>query len=216
MNDKADHSPTGTQACAACKYQRRKCAPNCPLSPFFPPHRSKDFLNAHKLFGVGNMLKTIKNLSPQQKQVAMETIIFESNARDNDPIMGCCRIIHMLQRQYAYYKAEYELVLRQLAAQMARPTIFQEQSNRDIYNPSHFQIQPQIQPQQQGNIVTDTYNSLQHVYRMHSVNNQASMSSFSSSEQHALADLSEDIKPLLIFDENDTVGFDVKESSQCR
>ncbi|RVW52389.1 hypothetical protein CK203_072095 [Vitis vinifera] len=34
----------GSQACAACKYQRRKCKPECPLAPFFPSHDKERFL----------------------------------------------------------------------------------------------------------------------------------------------------------------------------
>ncbi|GAV90570.1 DUF260 domain-containing protein [Cephalotus follicularis] len=104
-----------TQACAACKYQRRKCAPDCILAPYFPHNRQRQFLNAHKLFGVSNITKIIKNLEPPEKEAAMNTIIFQSDARANDPVGGCYRIILELQRQIEYSKAELDLVLHQLA-----------------------------------------------------------------------------------------------------
>ncbi|CAN8269373.1 unnamed protein product [Cochlearia groenlandica] len=47
------------QACAACKYQRRKCASDCILAPYFPHDRHNQFLNAHKLYGVSNITKII-------------------------------------------------------------------------------------------------------------------------------------------------------------
>ncbi|GMH17597.1 hypothetical protein Nepgr_019438 [Nepenthes gracilis] len=108
-------SSSQIQACAACKYQRRKCVPDCILAPYFPPDHPKQFLNAHKLFGVSNITKIICNLSPPERDIAMRTIIYHSDARANDPVGGCYRIICDLQLQIEYYKAELELVLHQLA-----------------------------------------------------------------------------------------------------
>ncbi|XP_030526339.2 LOB domain-containing protein 22-like [Rhodamnia argentea] len=103
-----------TPACAACKYQRRKCEPNCLLAPYFPYDRQHQFLNAHKLFGVSNITKVIKNLTPHEKDEAMRTIIYQSDARAHDPVLGCYRIIRDLHRQIEFCQAELEFVLRQL------------------------------------------------------------------------------------------------------
>ncbi|KAJ4717881.1 putative LOB domain-containing protein [Melia azedarach] len=111
----SSNGATTTQACAACKYQRRKCAPDCILAPYFPHDRQRQFLNAHKLFGVSNITKIIKTLDPPEKDEAMRTIIFQSDVRASDPVGGCYRIIRELQRQIEYNKAELELVLHQLA-----------------------------------------------------------------------------------------------------
>ncbi|XP_057474041.1 LOB domain-containing protein 22-like [Actinidia eriantha] len=111
-NSRANGTP---QACAACKYQRRKCAPDCLLAPYFPHDRPRQFLNAHKLFGVSNITKLIRNLDPPEKDQAVRTIIFQSDVRANDPVGGCYRIISELQQQIEYYKAELGLVLQQLA-----------------------------------------------------------------------------------------------------
>lgn len=105
----------GTQACAACKYQRRKCAPDCILAPYFPHHRQRQFLNAHKLFGVSNITKIIRYLDQPDKDQAMRTIIYQSDVRANDPVGGCYRIIRDLQRQIEYTRAELQVVLHQLA-----------------------------------------------------------------------------------------------------
>ncbi|KAL1829277.1 hypothetical protein ACET3Z_007689 [Daucus carota] len=105
----------GNQACAACKYQRRKCAPDCILAPYFPHDRQQQFLNAHKLFGVSNITKIIRYLDQPDKDEAMRTIIYQSDVRANDPVGGCYRIIRELQRQIEYNRAELQLVLHQLA-----------------------------------------------------------------------------------------------------
>ncbi|CAL2245120.1 unnamed protein product [Prunus armeniaca] len=120
------------QACAACKYQRRKCAPDCILAPFFPHDRQRQFLNAHKLFGVSNITKIIKHLNPSDKEEAMRTIIFQSDIRANDPVGGCYRIIRELQRLIEYNKAELDIVLHQLAICRAQAQQQQQQNQIQI------------------------------------------------------------------------------------
>ncbi|TYI17420.1 hypothetical protein ES332_A07G022700v1 [Gossypium tomentosum] len=89
----ATNSAAGSQACAVCKYQRRKCTNNCLLAPFFPANRHKDFLNTRKLFGVRNIIKLIENLNFQQRVIAIRTIIFEANMRAQNPVGGCYGLI---------------------------------------------------------------------------------------------------------------------------
>ncbi|MED6109220.1 hypothetical protein PIB30_031425 [Stylosanthes scabra] len=108
-------SSSTSQACAACKHQRRKCGPNCILAPYFPHDRQKQFLNAHKLFGVGRMTDLIKPLNPSDRNIAMETIIYQAEMRAYDPVGGCFRLIQHLQSQIEYYQAELQLVLHHLA-----------------------------------------------------------------------------------------------------
>ncbi|CAK9158401.1 unnamed protein product [Ilex paraguariensis] len=123
---------TSSQACAACKYQRRKCAPNCPLAPYFPPDHQKQFLNAHKLFGVSNIMKVLRNLAPFEKEIAMKTMILQANIRANDPVGGCYRMISQLQRQIAHHKRELDIVLHQLAICRSQPQMAQQ----EMLNPS--------------------------------------------------------------------------------
>ena len=113
MNNKNNNNTT--QACAACKYQRRKCAPDCILAPYFPHDRQRQFLNAHKLFGVSNINKIIKHLDPIHKDQAMRSIIIQSDMRANDPVGGCYKYIQDLQAQIEYCKIELDIVLQQLA-----------------------------------------------------------------------------------------------------
>ncbi|KAK1306993.1 LOB domain-containing protein 22 [Acorus calamus] len=107
---------TTNQACAACKYQRRKCNPDCPLAPFFPADRQRQFMNAHRLFGVSNILKIIRDLEPNLKCEAMRSIIFQSDARANDPVYGCVGIIKNLELLIAKESAELSSVYQQVMA----------------------------------------------------------------------------------------------------
>ncbi|CAI9759614.1 unnamed protein product [Fraxinus pennsylvanica] len=112
--DAADGT-VSAQACAACKYQRRKCAPNCSLAPYFPADRQKDFLNAQKLFGVSNIKKILRNVKQNEKESAMRSIIFQANMRAIHPVGGCFHVIKELESYIHFYKAELDFVLRQIA-----------------------------------------------------------------------------------------------------
>ncbi|CAL1376532.1 unnamed protein product [Linum trigynum] len=140
-NNNNSSSSNGTSpACAACKYQRRKCAPDCVLAPYFPHDRQRQFLNAHKLFGVRKITKIIENLSTKaEKDEAMRAIIIQSDVRASDPVGGCYRIVRELQRQIEYGEAELGLVLHQLA-------ICQQQHQQQEHQ------QQQQDPQQQSTV----------------------------------------------------------------
>nr|BAK06944.1 predicted protein [Hordeum vulgare subsp. vulgare] len=99
-------SGTTNQACAACKYQRRKCNPDCPLAPYFPADQQRRFLNAHRLFGVSNILKTLRRLKPELCEAAMQTLIYQAEMRAMDPVGGCCRMIIDLEHTSELLAAE--------------------------------------------------------------------------------------------------------------
>ncbi|KAJ9179332.1 hypothetical protein P3X46_011135 [Hevea brasiliensis] len=212
------------QACAACKYQRRKCAPDCILAPYFPHDRQRQFLNAHKLFGVSNITKIIKNLNQPDKDEAMRTIIFQSDVRANDPVGGCYGIIRELQRQIEYHKAELDLVLHQLAicrAQAQQQTHFQmletndsttlgceilNPDSLDIYDPTMIQYHyPQTQEEEQEIVVQDHNQKLQEdvneaLHIQDSTDHVVSSSSLPSMhdlKQPFVNECDDDIKPLL-------------------
>ncbi|XP_021761753.1 LOB domain-containing protein 27-like [Chenopodium quinoa] len=94
------------QACAACKYQRRKCAPTCVLAPYFPADQHKMFLNVHKLFGVMKIQKLLHVLPPSTHGEAMASIIHHADIRDRYPVHGCLGVIHALLNQIWQCQAE--------------------------------------------------------------------------------------------------------------
>ncbi|KAL5206873.1 hypothetical protein ABZP36_035082 [Zizania latifolia] len=102
------------QACAACKYQRRKCNPDCSLAPYFPADDQRRFLNVHRLFGVSNIQKTLRRTTPDRHQDAMRAIIFEAEARAQDPVGGAARIVGQLRLEYDAVIAELATVLQDL------------------------------------------------------------------------------------------------------
>lgn len=104
-----------TTACAACKHQRKKCTKTCLLAPYFPQDRQKQFLNAHKLFGVSNITKMIKGVEESQRDIAMQNLIYHANARALDPVGGLYRIICDLKRKMEWCQAELNLTHQRIA-----------------------------------------------------------------------------------------------------
>ncbi|KAI3762617.1 hypothetical protein L1987_53054 [Smallanthus sonchifolius] len=103
-----------SQACAACKYQRKRCTPECPLAPHFRPEQTEIFKNAHKLFGVRNILRILEHVNPALKNEAMRSIIYQANMRDRSPVHGCLGVIYQLQYQIRHAEKELYAVLSQL------------------------------------------------------------------------------------------------------
>ncbi|KAK2999213.1 hypothetical protein RJ639_022661 [Escallonia herrerae] len=102
-------------ACAACKYQRRRCNPDCALAPYFPADKPKMFENAHRLFGVKKIVKMLERLDATQQKLAMNSIIYQANMRNRDPVYGCTGQIGQLAYQIQRCEEELHAVLTQLA-----------------------------------------------------------------------------------------------------
>lgn len=77
------------KACAACNFQRRKCSQDCLLSCYFPANNPEMFNNAHRLYGVSNMVKILNRIPKEKRDLAMRTIIYESYVRVLFPVHGC-------------------------------------------------------------------------------------------------------------------------------
>lgn len=107
------------QACAACKHQRKKCTENCILAPLFPASKAKEFQAVHKVFGVSNIQKIMKSLREEDRRRAADSLVWEANCRQNDPVQGSygeyCRVsdelrlyklsLNQSQNQQTIYKS---------------------------------------------------------------------------------------------------------------
>ncbi|MCO5581689.1 hypothetical protein L7F22_035578 [Adiantum nelumboides] len=71
--------------------------PNYPLAPYFPPDQPKQFLNVHRLFGVSNILRILRQVSPPLKADAIKSIVYEADAWERDHVQGCLGLISFLQ-----------------------------------------------------------------------------------------------------------------------
>ncbi|KAD7480101.1 hypothetical protein R6Q59_008921 [Mikania micrantha] len=87
-------------ACAACRFQRRRCSSDCPLAPYFPANEPQVFQNVHSLYGVGHVMKILNQLKDdEQKEEAMTSIKYESNIRQIYKAHGCYGVLSQLQQK---------------------------------------------------------------------------------------------------------------------
>ncbi|KAL9248300.1 hypothetical protein vseg_021639 [Gypsophila vaccaria] len=90
---------TSNSPCAACKFLRRKCQPECVFAPYFPPDQPQKFANVHKVFGASNVTKLLNELHPHQREDAVNSLAYEADMRLRDPVYGCVGVISLLQHQ---------------------------------------------------------------------------------------------------------------------
>ncbi|KAJ8509994.1 hypothetical protein OPV22_000428 [Ensete ventricosum] len=106
--------PVGTlntiTPCAACKLLRRRCAQDCPFSPYFSPHEPQKFALVHKVFGASNVSKMLMEVPEPQRADAANSLVYEANLRLRDPVYGCMGAISALQQQVQALEAELQAV----------------------------------------------------------------------------------------------------------
>ncbi|KAJ0470970.1 putative transcription factor AS2-LOB family [Helianthus annuus] len=96
--------------CAACKLLRRRCAQECPFSPYFSPHEPQKFASVHKVFGASNVSKLLMEVPENQRADAANSLVYEANVRLRDPVYGCMGAISALQHQVQSLQAELNAV----------------------------------------------------------------------------------------------------------
>ncbi|XP_057806358.1 LOB domain-containing protein 27-like [Salvia miltiorrhiza] len=121
------------QACASCKFQRRRCTPQCLLAPFFPADQPQVFHNVHRLFGVKNIQKLLKELHPDQRAIAIKSVKFHAAMRERYPVCGCLVEVQNLAYQIQLAEKELHAVLQQLLYYRQQQRQQQDTSPGDDY-----------------------------------------------------------------------------------
>lgn len=125
-------------ACAACRYQRRKCKEDCVLSPYFPTNKTQEYEAIHRVFGYSNISKMLTNLDDQARKEAIKSFEWEAMMWRQDPVYGplgayhkACNTITQLwnlcqqqqqQQQMVPTNSEPNLIMAQ--AQQQDPLLF--------------------------------------------------------------------------------------------
>ncbi|KAJ8535625.1 hypothetical protein K7X08_023345 [Anisodus acutangulus] len=112
--------------CASCKLLRRRCAKDCIFAPYFPPDDPHKFAIVHKVFGASNISKMLQELPIQQRTDAVNSLVYEANARMRDPVYGCVGAISYLQDQVSQLEmqlamAQAEILCIQMQQQQPSP-----------------------------------------------------------------------------------------------
>ncbi|KAH8491592.1 hypothetical protein Peur_065445 [Populus x canadensis] len=100
--------------CAACKLLRRRCAQECPFSPYFSPHEPQKFASVHKVFGASNVSKMLMEVPQSQRADAANSLVYEANVRLRDPVYGCMGAISALQQQVQSLETELNAVRNEI------------------------------------------------------------------------------------------------------
>ncbi|KAL7604409.1 LOB domain-containing protein 2 [Lactuca sativa] len=98
----------GVPACASCRHQRKKCTEKCILAPFFPAEKTQDFQAVHKVFGVSNVTKLVKDLTREDGKKAVDSLIWEANCRLKDPVLGPLGEFQRVSEELRVYKTQYQ------------------------------------------------------------------------------------------------------------
>ncbi|PIA32419.1 hypothetical protein AQUCO_04500193v1 [Aquilegia coerulea] len=102
-------------SCAACKLLKRKCTPNCIFAPYFPPERLQSFAKIHKVFGASNASKILSEVPQDQRAEAVNSLVFEAEARVNDPVHGCIGAMNLLQTKMVQLQHDLAITRAHLA-----------------------------------------------------------------------------------------------------
>ncbi|KAL1192410.1 LOB domain-containing protein 15 [Cardamine amara subsp. amara] len=109
--------------CAACKLLRRRCAQECPFSPYFSPHEPHKFASVHKVFGASNVSKMLMEVPEGQRADAANSLVYEANVRLRDPVYGCMGAISALQQQVQALQAELTAVRSEILKYKQREAV---------------------------------------------------------------------------------------------
>ncbi|XP_058182795.1 LOB domain-containing protein 21-like [Rhododendron vialii] len=110
------HEPTrSTSSCAACKFLKRRCSPTCLFAPYFRSDEPEKFAKVHKVFGASNVAKILVDVPENQRDDAVNSLVYEAEARLRDPVYGCIGAIALLQRKAVELQQDLAVARTRLA-----------------------------------------------------------------------------------------------------
>lgn len=117
--------PDPSAPCAGCKHLRRRCLPNCVFAPYFSADDRARFAAVHRIFGASNVSKLLAELPPEQRADVVESLVFEAEARLQDPSAGCISYISLLQNMAEHVTGCIAAAREELAGYVGREAAFQ-------------------------------------------------------------------------------------------
>lgn len=109
------HEPRSSSSCAACKFLKRRCTPNCIFAPYFRSDEPKKFAKVHKVFGASNVSKILVEVPEEQREDTVNSLAYEAEARLRDPVYGCIGAIALLQRKMVELQHDLAIARARLA-----------------------------------------------------------------------------------------------------
>ncbi|KAL2317109.1 hypothetical protein Fmac_030985 [Flemingia macrophylla] len=116
------YEPRSSSSCAACKFLKRRCIPNCIFAPYFRSDECKKFAKVHKVFGASNVSKILVEVPEEQREDTVNSLAYEAEARLRDPVYGCIGAIALLQRKMVELQHDLAIAKDRLARYVAAAT----------------------------------------------------------------------------------------------
>ncbi|KAJ6772592.1 LOB DOMAIN-CONTAINING PROTEIN 21 [Salix koriyanagi] len=110
-----NHEPRASSSCAACKFLKRRCTPNCIFAPYFRSDEPNKFVKVHKVFGASNVSKILIEVPEEQREDTVNSLAYEAEARLRDPVYGCIGAIALLQRKMVELQVDLAIARARLA-----------------------------------------------------------------------------------------------------
>ncbi|PIN21794.1 hypothetical protein CDL12_05502 [Handroanthus impetiginosus] len=101
--------PRSSSSCAACKFLKRRCTPNCQFAPYFRSDEPKKFAKVHKVFGASNVSNILNEVPEDQREDTVNSLVYEAEVRLQDPVYGCIGAIASLQHKMV--ELQHDLIL---------------------------------------------------------------------------------------------------------
>ncbi|XP_039818575.1 LOB domain-containing protein 11-like [Panicum virgatum] len=102
--------------CAVCRHKRQRCPPGCALAPYFPADDPDRFRSVHRVFGVRNLLRALREVPRPRWDACVRTLVHEARMRLADPVRGCVGAIEDLEAQLVDTAVELEVLRRRQEA----------------------------------------------------------------------------------------------------
>lgn len=107
--------PRSSSSCAACKFLKRRCTPNCQFAPYFRSDEPNKFAKVHKVFGASNVSKILNEVPEEQREDTVNSLVYEAEVRLRDPVYGCIGAIASLQKRMVELQHDLLLARARLA-----------------------------------------------------------------------------------------------------
>ncbi|XP_020587814.1 LOB domain-containing protein 6-like [Phalaenopsis equestris] len=114
-------SATASSPCAACKFLRRKCQPDCVFAPYFLADQPQKFISVHRVFGASNVTKLLKEIPQKDREDAVNSLAYEADMRIRDPVYGCVGVISILHHELRKLQLELSFARSELARYQFNP-----------------------------------------------------------------------------------------------
>ncbi|KAI9072318.1 hypothetical protein K1719_045716 [Acacia pycnantha] len=113
-------------ACAACKWSRHRCDPDCIFAPYFPSDEPEKFAIICRVFGANNISNWLQKLPAHQRGDAVSSLVCEANARVRDPVYGCGGYISFLEKQLSELQIKLAVAQNQVQKLQMRLAVAQD------------------------------------------------------------------------------------------